>query len=212
MRVEGGDGVGTAEQPHGQLGEPLLHPRALVGVVVVVDHVVELVGGHGEHVVAGGVAAVGGQVDHVGLVAGEGLSAVGELVVDPEEAVGGDVEAVVEEEDPVEPVEGVGRVAEVGGVELPDPLVGVAADALVLEVGDDPVDVRLVDGHVPLVVVDHDVAVGPDPPHRARLEGGHRVAAQVPDVPEPGVAELRVRGRRPQRRAASVPLTRRLEP
>ncbi len=71
----------------------------------------------------------------------------------------------------------------------------MGADRLVIEAIDDVVDGGLVDVHVPLGVLDHDVAVLSHAAHRAGQEVGDREAVQPPDVPEPRVPDLRIVGR-----------------
>ena len=109
------------------------------------------------------------------------------------------------------PSRGLGGSPKWRGVQVPDALVGELAHALVVEVLDDAVDVGLVHGDVPLVVVDHHVAVVAHAAHGGGLEVGDGEAAQVPDVPQPGVAHLRIGRGREGRARIPLPEALRLE-
>jgi len=181
------------KEPHSQLGQAFVGPGILVLVGVEMDHVLELVGSYTQHVVTARIAVVGGQVDHVRFVAGPGLAPIGILVENPEKSVGRNIEPVIKQEDAILIIQGIGRITEVRCVQVPDALVRKIAHALVVEISDDAIDRSLVHtAHIPLVVIDDYEDVFTHSAHGAGFAGGHGHSAQVPDVPVPGVTQLRV--------------------
>jgi len=161
---------------------------------------VELVRLDRDQVVSARIELARVHVEHLALVRGVRLRAVRVHVEGPEEAVGGDVEVVVEDIDLRILVEHVRHRPEVLLVQLVDPLVRKGADRARVPGMDHGVDVGLVHPREPLRVFDHDVDVLPLPAHGARGQDRLRRAVQRPGVPEPGVADVRI-----VRRRAGVP-------